>query len=79
MGQNPVQPFIDARDKLIDWAQKIEDWDKPATKKAPATAKQLHWADQSGMRKPVGKKAARSQAPAVKAAPKKRAARKRAQ
>ena len=48
---NAAQPFIDARNKLSDWAQKIEDWDKPATKKTPATAKQLRWADQSEMRK----------------------------
>ena len=52
MGQSAAQPFIDARDKVIDWANKLESWDKPAPKKGPPPlAKDLHWADQTGMRK----------------------------
>ncbi len=52
MGQSAAQPFIDARDKVIDWANKLESWDKPTPKKGPPPpAKQLGWADQTGMRK----------------------------
>ncbi len=76
---SPAQPLINARDKIIDWANKLEEWDKPAPKKGPPPlAKDLRWADQSEMRKPVGKKAAASRA-AIKKAPARRTQRKRAQ
>jgi hypothetical protein len=74
MGQSPFEGW---RDKVIDWARKIEDWDKPAPKKGPATAKQLGWADQTEMRKltPEGPKLGQKKKTA--AAKKKAAAKKR--
>ena len=77
MGQSAAQPFIDARDKMLDWANKLESWDKPAPKKGPATAKQLGWADQTGMRKASDDPKLGSAKKAVPAAKKKAAAKKR--
>lgn len=52
MGQDAAKPFEDARDKIIDWSRKFMSWDEPARKQGPAPkASQLHWADQSQMRK----------------------------
>ena len=78
MGQNPAQPFIDARDKVLDWANKLESWDKPAPKKgSPPPAKQLGWADQTGMRKASDDPKLGSAKKAVPAAKKKATAKKR--
>lgn len=78
MGQSAAQPFIDARDKVLDWANKLESWDKPTPKKGPPpTAKQLGWADQTGMRKASDDPKLGSAKKAVPAAKKKAAAKKR--
>jgi predicted signal transduction protein with EAL and GGDEF domain len=52
MGQNAAQPLIDMRDKIVDASEKFLDWGKATPKKGPPPpAKQLGWADQTGMRK----------------------------
>lgn len=56
MAQNPAQPILDWRDKLKSVADKYFS-EKPAPQKRTRadgkmpTAKELGWADQSGMRK----------------------------
>ena len=55
MAQSAVQPFIDARDRLVEFSRNtLEKYDKPMfqkkSKRIP-TAKELGWADQTNMRK----------------------------
>jgi hypothetical protein len=34
---SPAQPFIDMKNKLAEWANKAEEWDKPIGKKQDST------------------------------------------
>lgn len=47
MGQNLAQPFIDWRDKLIGWAQKIGSYDRPVGRSADSPARpDTSWHDE---------------------------------
>lgn len=76
---SPVQPLIDLRNKIADFANKIESYDTPILPKKRSgripTAKELGWADPPKKLTPEGPKLGGKKT--TKKATKKQAAKKR--